>query len=208
MPVLATLFVFNNCGDFQFLSDCRTDNLRDFNGPFRENFRLTIHHPADIFQLMTRLQLLAAEIFSYSFGNYADHLGIGHERFEELMPQAAMNLERAEKEGWMDGRLAQALDVDVKDVPAWRKRFRDAVEVVDARNPAEGFRNAVRQSLVFEFTQGPAGDAKIESAVKQICYRTADLGFLLKRNGTKLEDYSADLRREDEDHEDGESPAP
>ena len=88
----------------------------------------------------------------------------------------------------------------------WRKRFRDAVEVVDAGNPAEGFRNAVRQSLVFEFEQGPAGDAKIESVVKQICYRAADLGFLLKRNGTKLEDYSENLCSED-DEEPGTSQA-
>jgi hypothetical protein len=155
---------------------------------------------------MTRYQLLAAEIFSYSFAKYAGHLGIDHLRFEKFMPDAARNLERAEQEGWSDERLAGALEVDLKDVPMWRKRFRDAVEVVDASNPAEAFRNAVRQSLVFEFEQGAAGDAKIESAVKQICYRAADLAFLLEQSGAKLADYSENLRREDDDESD-ESPA-
>lgn len=154
------------------------------------------------FFCMTRLQLLAAEIFSYSFANYASHLGIGHVRFEQLMPNAARQLERAEKEGWTDARLAQALDVELAEVPLWRKRFRDAVEVVDAPNPAEAFRNAVRQALEFEFAPGPAGDAKIESAVKQVCYRAADLAFLLQQNGATLAQYSAALRREDDDDDD------
>ena len=35
---------------------------------------------------MDREKLLAAETFSYSYANYANHLGIGHVRFEELMP--------------------------------------------------------------------------------------------------------------------------
>jgi len=148
---------------------------------------------------MTRLQLLAAEIFSYSFANYASHLGFGHERFEQLMPNTARNLERAEKEGWTDARLAQALSIELPEVASWRKRFRDAVEIVDAPNPAEAFRNAVRQVLQFEFTPGPAGDAKIESAVKQICYRAADLAFLLQQNGETLSQYSEALRREDDD---------
>lgn len=154
------------------------------------------------FNRMTRLQLLAAEIFSYSFANYASHLGIGHVRFEQLMPNAARDLERAEKEGWTDARLAQALEVELNEVPAWRKRFRDAVEVVDAPNPAEAFRNAVRQALQFEFAPGPAGDAKIESAVKQICYRAADLAYLLQQNGEPLSHYSEALRREDDNDDD------
>ena len=46
--------------------------------------------------VMDRDHLLAAELFSYSFANYSNHLGIGHERFEKLMPQDAKLLERAE----------------------------------------------------------------------------------------------------------------
>ena len=34
---------------------------------------------------MNRAQLLAAEIFGYSFANYADHLGIGNVRYERLL---------------------------------------------------------------------------------------------------------------------------
>jgi hypothetical protein len=35
---------------------------------------------------MDRYKLLAAELFGYSYDNYEDHLGIGHIRFEKLMP--------------------------------------------------------------------------------------------------------------------------
>ena len=55
---------------------------------------------------MTREQLLAAEIFSYSFDNYANHLGIGNVRFDRLMPETVRRLARAEAEGWDDQRLA------------------------------------------------------------------------------------------------------
>jgi hypothetical protein len=147
---------------------------------------------------MTRDQLLAAEIFAYNFANYADHLGIGHLRFEKHMPDTARSLERADKEGWSDERLAKAIEIEVSEVPEWRKRFRDAVEVVDAKSPAAAFRNAVRQSLSLEFRRHPLGDAEIESAVKQICYRAADLSYLLDQRHEKLSDYSEELRREDE----------
>ena len=146
---------------------------------------------------VTREQFLAAEIFAYSFANYANHLGIGHRRFEEIMPDVARSLERAEKEGWSDDRLAKAIEVDVSEVPQWRKRYRDAIEVVDAKSPAEGFRNAVRQALTLELRHHLLADAEIESAVKQICYRAADLAFLLNQRRENLSDYSKELRREE-----------
>lgn len=145
---------------------------------------------------MTRVQLLAAEVFAYSFDNYAGHLGIGHARFEKFMPDAVQNLERAEKEGWSDERLAGAMEIEMSEVPGWRKRYRDAVEVVDAASPAKGFRNAVRQSLSLELRRHQLGDAELESAVKQICYRAADLSYLLDQRKEPLSDYSKELRQE------------
>ncbi len=65
-------------------------------------------------QRLTRKQMLAAEVFGYSYDHYADHLGIGHERFEKLMPDDIDVLEQAEQEGWDAKRLAKAFyDVDV-----------------------------------------------------------------------------------------------
>jgi len=151
-----------------------------------------------IMQSMTRDQLLAAEIFTYSFANYADHLGIGHLRFEKYMPATARTLEQAEKEGWSDERLGKAIKIEVSEVSEWRRRYRDAVEVVDAKSPAEAFRHAVRQALTFEFRKNQIGDAEIESAVQQICYRAADLSYLLDQSNKRLSDYSEELRREDE----------
>ena len=45
---------------------------------------------------MERIHLLAAEIFSYSYAHYDDHLGI-NERFDTLMPRDAEMLETALK---------------------------------------------------------------------------------------------------------------
>ena len=145
---------------------------------------------------MTRIQMLAAEIFAYSFDNYANHLGIGHLRFEKLMPQTARDLEQAEKEGWDDTRLAKAIEIPLVDVPAWRRRYRDALKIVDAKSPAEGFRNGVRQSLVRDLEKYSLSDAEIEDIVKQICYRAADLSYVLDDREQQLSDYSKELRRE------------
>jgi Mn-dependent DtxR family transcriptional regulator len=41
---------------------------------------------------MNRTQLLAAEVFNYSYANYQDHLGI-NERFDRLMPETVTTLE-------------------------------------------------------------------------------------------------------------------
>jgi hypothetical protein len=162
-----------------------------------DNRALTRPPKRAILSGMTRVQLLAAEIFAYSFDNYANHLGIGHHRFEKYMPHDARLLERAEKESWSDERVAKALELDVAEVPAWRKRYREAVEVVDAPNVAEAFRNGVRQSLIRELQRHQLSDAEVEIVVKQICYRAADLSYLLDQRHEKLSDYSQELRRED-----------
>ncbi len=145
---------------------------------------------------MKRIHLLAAEVYGYSFAHYEDRLKIGNIRFTKLMPRSMADLERAEKEGWDDQRLAAALEVELADVGAWRKRVRDAVEMVDAATPADSFRIAVRQSLMLEFAAMGVEAAQIEKAVTQICFRAADLGFLLDRSEELLSDYSEELRRE------------
>ena len=62
---------------------------------------------------MERIHFLAAEIFSYSYANYDDHLGI-NERFDTLMPRDAELLETALKEEWPIEKVAQELDVSDK----------------------------------------------------------------------------------------------
>ena len=44
--------------------------------------------------------------------------------------------------------------------------------------------------------EGIKDDQAIEKLVVQICYRAADLAFLLERDGTPLNQYSEQLRRE------------
>lgn len=145
---------------------------------------------------MNRYHLLAAEIFSYSYDNYDDHLGIGNIRYDKLMPDDARLLERAENEGWPLERVARELKVDMEQAAISMRAFRHALEVVDAENPAESFRWAVRHCIEAAIAEGLRDEPSIERLVKQICYRAADLGFLLKREGKPLSRYSRHLRRE------------
>ncbi len=148
---------------------------------------------------MTRRQLLAAETFHYSYANYAAHLG-GNVRFDQLMPDDVDVLERAEHEDWDDARLAQALEIDEESVEDWRISYRRAKAIIDAPTPAEAFRRGVRFSIRDALEEGltDEGDTQhpdaIEDLVVQICYRAADLAFLLDMTGLRLSDYSQELR--------------
>jgi hypothetical protein len=145
---------------------------------------------------MNRKQLLAAETFHYSYANYANHLGIGNIRFDKLMPDDVDTLERAEREGWDDARLAQALEVSEDRVEFWRESYRRAKDIIDAPTPAESFRRGVRYSIQDAVEKGLMDEGAIERLVTQICYRAADLAYLLDLEGEMLSDYSKELRKE------------
>jgi len=145
---------------------------------------------------VTREQLLAAEIYGYSFANYQDHLGIGNVRYEQLMPEAVRTLEQAAKENWPTSRIAEMLDVEVEEVEQLTAAFDRARQIVDAENPAELFRNAVRFSVQRALSEGLDDAQSIEELVTQICYRAADLAFVLQMRGEPLSRYSRHLRKE------------
>ncbi len=149
---------------------------------------------------LDRYHLLAAEIFGYSFANYRDHLGIENVRYEELMPRAAQLLERAVEEEWPVARVAKELypgeTVDDKEAQGFVNACKEALNVVDAENAAESFRNAVRLSIKRAVKDGLEGDDSVEDLVVQICYRVSDLAVLLDQEGQPLSRYSRHLRRE------------
>lgn len=145
---------------------------------------------------MSRRQLLAAETFHYSYANYDDHLGIGNIRFDRLMPDDVDILEQAEQEDWDDARLAQVLEVEVDRVPLWRRSYQRAKAIVDAPTPAEAFRRGVRFSIEDAVEDGLTDEQEIEKLVVQICYRAADLAYLLNMRGERLSEYSRELRDE------------
>jgi len=144
---------------------------------------------------MNRTQLLAAELFNYSYANYQDHLGVNI-RFDELMPQTVITLEKAEREEWPLKKLAQELDVEAEQAEDLLQRLQEAREIVDSASPAESFRNGVRQSIQMAKELGLESAEDIEKLVRQICYRAADLAYLLKVEGSSLSRYSRHLRRE------------
>ena len=145
---------------------------------------------------LKRIHLLAAEVFKYSFANYKDKLSIRHLRFSKYMPDDIRLLDQAEKEGWSLERLAEALEVSPEVCQDLVFAFDKAKKVVDAANPAEAFRESVRQAVEFALYEGLESEEAIDDLVVQICYRVSDLDELLQREGRSLRDYSRHLRRE------------
>ncbi|HKK44315.1 MAG TPA: hypothetical protein VJ964_02255 [Balneolaceae bacterium] len=150
---------------------------------------------------MKRIHFLAAELYCYSYDNYEAHLGV-NARFDRLMPETTALLERAEKEGWADERIAEESDLKPEDIPKWRKRFREALAIVDAESPAALFLEAVRDSVKFAVEEGLNDEKSINNLVGQICYRTADLSRVLRQNDEPLWKYSEELRSRADDIQD------
>ncbi len=144
---------------------------------------------------MDRRQLLAAEIHGYSYDNYHDHLGV-NPRFDRYMPEAVDTLESAADKAWPIEKVANALGVEVNEAKEALLALERARKVVDAENPAESFRWAVRQSIAAAIEEGLSDTESINRLTIQICYRAADLGYILKQNGGVLSQYSRHLRRE------------
>jgi plasmid stabilization system protein ParE len=143
---------------------------------------------------MKREYLLAAEVYGYSYENYKNHLGIGKVRYDRLMPNDALLLERAERERWDDARVARELEIELKNVSRFRKAIRHALFIVDAPDAAESFRRGVRVSIESALGNRLTGESEIESLVEQICYRAADFGYLLDQEGKQIAHYSHQLR--------------
>ena len=143
---------------------------------------------------LPRKQMMAADIFGYSYAHYEDHLG--NVRFDKMMPSDVDKLERAEREGWDALRLAKVLEIPEDRVASFQRAYREAKEIMDAPTPAESFRRGVRFSIQNALKEGLKDTGSIERLVTQICYRTADLAFRLDTTGKQLSEYSEELRQE------------
>ena len=144
---------------------------------------------------MDRKFLLAAEIYSYSYDNYADHIPVENLRFTKYMPENALALENADNKNWSDERIAKKLEVTLEYAKELRTAYKKAVQIVDAENAAQSFREGVKQSIEYSLEEGLKSDGEIEKLVTQICYRAADLSYLLSLEGKELFEYSSELRR-------------
>jgi hypothetical protein len=142
---------------------------------------------------LDRWKLLAADTFSYSYDNYAVHEG--NLRFDEYMPNDVRILDRADREAWDIDRLAKELGVDEALATDLLERYRGALQIVDAPNPAESFRRSIRRVIHQARKEGLESDEQLEALVIQICYRVADLSFLLRSGNEPLHKYSDLLRR-------------
>ncbi len=147
-------------------------------------------------KILNRQQLLTAEIFGYSYANYAEHLGVGNERFEKLMPDDAAKLELAVNKNWEVSRLAKTLNVDADTASSLIASTKDALKIVDAANPAIAFREAISQLVAKTSEEGLDSDDAVRNLVTQVCYRVSDLAHLLAADATDLMSQCEGLRRE------------
>jgi hypothetical protein len=142
---------------------------------------------------MSKKQLLAAETFAYSYANYADHLGV-NARFDEYMPRDIEVCERAVREGSGASEVAETLGLDLQHAEGLLESYMIAKEIVEAGNAAKSFRRAVKASIVYALENGLHTEEDIEQLVGQVCYRAADLAYLLDVEGKELSEYSQELR--------------
>ena len=144
---------------------------------------------------MDRYKLLAAELYGYSYHNYDGHEG--NLRYDTLMPNDAKIMEKAIKQNWSKEKIAKKLEIDIDKVDLYLEKTRNAIQIVDSPTPAESFRRGVRVSIKDALIEGLKTEEDIEKLVVQICYRAADLGYLLDTEYSKLSDYSEELRHEE-----------
>ena len=144
---------------------------------------------------MTKKQLLAAETFSYSYANYADHLGI-NPRFDEYMPSDIEVMEQAFTLGKGAKEVANKLEIDIEDAQELLESFVLAKEIVYAKDSAESFKRAVKASVIYAIEDGLNSEEAVDKLVGQICYRAADFAYLLDLECKELSDYSESLREE------------
>ncbi len=142
---------------------------------------------------MNKKQLLAAETFSYSYANYADHLGI-NDRFDKYMPDDLKIIEKVVDKGGSADDLAAKIDVDKEIAEGLLSGYLVAKKIVYAENAVESFRLGVRQSIIYALEQGLNSSKDIDDLVGQISYRAADLAYLLDMEQKELSDYSELLR--------------
>jgi hypothetical protein len=145
---------------------------------------------------LTPFQLLAAEIYGYTYRNYADHIAVSNVRYTKLMPQQVKKLRKAISEGWTKERIASQLEIPLNDVEDWIQGYQDGLKIVFAENASESFRIGVKQSVKRAVSERLNTEQDIDNLVIQVCYRAADFGYLLNCEKKSLSSYYNWLTRE------------
>ena len=145
------------------------------------------------YEKMNKTQLLAAETFAYSYANYADHLGI-NPRFDKYMPDDVKAIEKIVSSNGGADDIAAKLEVEKGVAENLLSSYLEATKIVYADNAADSFRLAVKASILTAMEEGLNSAESIDRLVEQICYRAADLAYLLDMEKKELSDYSEYLR--------------
>jgi DNA-directed RNA polymerase specialized sigma subunit len=148
---------------------------------------------------MNRIQYLSAEIYGYSYDNYQEKVEMRHVRFTKYMPQTIKILEKAELKPISDADLAKKLEIEIDKIEEWKEVYKSAKMVVDAGNAGDSFKIGIKETVKNFVEEEKMNEEKINELVEQILYRTADFGFLLKRENKEISDYSEMFRFGDMD---------
>jgi hypothetical protein len=144
---------------------------------------------------MERRHFLAAQIYGYSYIHYAENLDQENVRFTTLMTEEVAILEEAERDNWEPQRLAQALGIEEEKVGIWQELYQTSKHIVDAGSCIDSFRTSIRSILREAASESLDQDEVVEHVVAQICFRAADLGYLLDIENKRLSDYANHLRQ-------------
>lgn len=142
---------------------------------------------------MERIHLLAAEIFSFGYASYKDHLGI-NEQFDISMPEDAKTLETAINEEWPIEKVMQELEISEEVAIQALQAASEALDIVDSKTPTESFRKSVEYSIRYALEEGINNEEDLMKLVEQISHKTADLALLLDIEEQKLSHYLEELR--------------
>ena len=145
------------------------------------------------YEKMSKKYLLAAETFTYSYANYADHLG--NPRFDNYMPNDIDIIENIVKSKRSAKDLAKELDVDLSIAEGLLTSYLSAKDIVLAENAEASFRKGIKASILHSLESGLNSEEDIDNLVSQICYRASDFAYLLDLEGKEISDYSKALRK-------------
>lgn len=144
---------------------------------------------------LTRHERLAAEVFAIPYHEYAERVQRSHPAAGPGMLEWIAILETAEEQRWEDRRVASLLGCEVDDARDTRRRYRDALEIIDARTPVEGFHIALRQAVATALSHRGLSEMEIDDVVALMGARVADLLHQAAHSGRPPGEWMRDLTR-------------
>lgn len=146
---------------------------------------------------MNRVDLIAAEVFGYSFDHYQDRIDIRNKRFTKYMPDDIILIEKSISKGKSNKDLAKALKISEEKVEQYKSKYFNAIKVVDSKNAGESYKEGLKITLENFIKRNKLNEQNIDELIQEILYRTTDFAYLLRKENKSISDYSHAFRHDD-----------